>query len=92
MLAAVAWSAKYVVRRFRIPSRPWLRLRLGGLAFVFLVAAEVALAYTLQGLSPAEYISSRDSVSGPVYFASLVLFALMPLFVVRRSNPSLERP
>jgi len=91
MLAAIIFSARYVVRRFGLPAHTGIRLQVGGLAFAFLVAAELLLAYTLQGVSPADYIASRDPVSGPVYFASLVLFALMPLLVLRGGDPSLQR-
>jgi hypothetical protein len=83
MLVAITWSARFVVRRFALPAAPSIRLRVGGLALAFLVAAELLLAYALQGISPADYIASRDPVSGPVYCASLVVFALMPAFVLR---------
>lgn len=91
MLVAVIWSARVIVRRFRIPPNPWLRLRVGLLAFCLLVASELLLAYGMQGLPPLDYVAGKDVVSGPIYFASLILFALMPLLVLRWPSPDLAK-
>jgi hypothetical protein len=37
----------------------------------------------LRGLSIAEYVASREPVSGTVYILLLVLFAAMPALIVR---------
>ena len=92
MIAASIWSARFVVRRFDLPTSHRVRLQVGVMAFALLVGAEFAFAYYFQGLSPLKYIASRDVVSGPIYIASLALFAVLPMLVLRRSNPSLERP
>jgi len=55
----------------------------GFLALGLLVAAEVLLAVTLQDRTLGEYVASRDPVSGVVYLAMLVLFAVMPLVLAR---------
>jgi len=38
----------------------------------------------LRGLSLREYLATLDPVAGTVYYALLLAFALMPLFVIRR--------
>jgi hypothetical protein len=47
------------------------------------VLAELLLAALLQGRSVAQYMASRDPVSGSVYLVMLLLFALMPSILTR---------
>ena len=49
-------------------------------------AAGRRLARALQGQSLAQYIASRDPVSGSVYLLMLGLFAAMPLVLARLHN------
>jgi hypothetical protein len=56
-----------------------------GVALALLLAVELTLAALVQGQSPAQWIASRDPVSGPVYLAMLLVYALMPL-VLRSSR------
>jgi hypothetical protein len=83
MFAAVLWSAHFVVRRFDLAAAPAVRLSVGCLALAFLVVAELAGAYLLEGQRPGDYIANRDVISGSVYMAMLGLFAAMPLLVLR---------
>ena len=55
-------------------------IRPGLLYFALLlsVCAELGLAVVLQERTLSEFISSRDKVSGSVYLALLLAFALMP--------------
>ena len=78
MLAAIFLAAGFVVRRYgdAITGRRWLGV--GVLALIFLAGAELLLAVVVAGRSVAEYIASRDPVSGTVYLLMLVLFAVMP--------------
>jgi hypothetical protein len=50
----------------------------GFLALALSVCAVFGLAVALQSQTLVEYIESRDKVSGSVYIALLVFFALMP--------------
>jgi hypothetical protein len=85
MATATYVAASFVVRRFHVPRNAAPRIEIGLLALFVLVSAELILAALLQRLTPAEYIASRDPVSGPVYFALLGLFAAMPwLLLLRR--------
>jgi hypothetical protein len=92
MFTAIVWSARHVIRRFGLQdsSTPSL-LATGALALVLLASAELMLAAVLQSRSIADYIASRDPVSGSVYLVMLVLFALMPLIMGRRRWHRLSR-
>lgn len=81
MFAAIVFAARFVIRRFSVPSSIAARLGTGLLALALLLSAEVLLAVVLQDRSLADYVASRDRVSGSVYLAMLLLFALMPALV-----------
>lgn len=95
MLVAIVLAARFVVRRFALPVSLALRLQIGFLALALSVLAELLLAALLQGRSVAQYIASRDPVSGSVYLGMLLLFALMPSILARlrggRLSPGHER-
>ncbi|WP_218587772.1 hypothetical protein [Rhodanobacter sp. OK091] len=77
MLLVIVCSARYVVRRYRLLH--WRsRLLVGVIALSLLAAAELLFVALLQGQTPAQYVASRDPVSGAVYLAMLLLFAAMP--------------
>ncbi len=76
MLVAIAWAARFIVRRCPLPNGS--RLAAGFLALACLVGAELLLATVIQDQSLAAYIASRDPVSGSVYLVMLGVFALMP--------------
>lgn len=77
MLLVIVCSARYVVRRYQ-PLHWRSRLLVGVIALSLLATAELLFAALLQGQSPAQYVASRDPVSGAVYLAMLLLFAAMP--------------
>jgi hypothetical protein len=77
MIAVIAWASRRLVRRHSGVSRAG-RLAAGMLALACLVTAELAVGYFLGARSPGDYIASRDPVSGGVYLASLVVFAIAP--------------
>jgi hypothetical protein len=83
MFVVVLLSALFIARRFALSAATSARLTVGLLALRLLLAAEVLLAVAIQDRSLGEYIASRDPVSGTVYLAMLVLFALMPLIIAR---------
>lgn len=78
MLVAIIFAARFIVRRFSLPQETGSRLVVGLLALGLLIAAEILLAVALQERSLAEYVASRDPVSGTVYLLMLGVFALMP--------------
>ena len=78
MAAVIFLSAGYVLRRFpaiRLHGRTWF---VGFVALALAVVAELGLAVALQSRTLGEYLASRDRISGSVYLAMLVVFALMP--------------
>jgi hypothetical protein len=86
MFMAIVLAARHVVRRFALPASLSVRLRVGFAALFMSVLAELLLAALLQGRSVAQYIASRDPVSGSVYLVMLLLFALMPSILARVPN------
>jgi hypothetical protein len=83
MFAAIVLAARHVVRRFQLPTSFSVRLQVGFTALALSVLAELLLAAALQDGSVAQYIASRDPVSGSVYLVMLLLFALMPSILAR---------
>jgi lipid-A-disaccharide synthase-like uncharacterized protein len=83
MLAAIFFASRYIVRRFALASSARLAVAVGMFALMLLVAAELLLMVALQGRDLAGYVASRDPVSGSVYLASLLLYALMPWLQAR---------
>jgi len=84
MLVVTIVAARWTALRLAMPSVPSARLGMGGVALVLMLVAEFGLVLCLRGLSIREYLATRDPVSGTVYYAMLVVFALMPLLVARR--------
>lgn len=79
VMFAVIWLAAGFLRRRhagRIARRGWLVA--GAIALALLLLAEALLVVVLQDRSFADYVTGRDPVSGSVYLAMLVVFALMP--------------
>ncbi len=74
----IFFAAGYVLRRFPAIHLPGRALVVGFLALALSVFAELGLAVVLQSRTLGEYLGSRDPVSGSVYLAMLVVFALMP--------------
>ena len=81
MFAVIVAAARFVMRRIAVPFSIAARFAIGLLVLGMLLAAEILLAVVLQERSLADYVVSRDPVSGSVYLVMLVLFALMPAFI-----------
>jgi hypothetical protein len=92
MLLVICGAAGWIVRRFALPPVPRVRLAVGVLALVLLLAVEFAVVLALRGLTWREYVATRDPVSGTAYIALLGVFALMPWLVGcrRRSDDPAE--
>ena len=91
MAVVIYIAAGYVLRRVPEVASPSQSLQAGLLALALLVAAELALATALQDRTVAEFIASRDKVSGSVYVALLVVFAVMPRFRLSQHRQALHR-
>ncbi|MBB6184061.1 hypothetical protein [Oleiagrimonas soli] len=86
MLAAIIWASRRLARQHPELSRRG-RLAAGCIAFVCLGTAELVVAYFIGARSPSQYIATRDPVSGSIYLASLVFFAVAPALWNNRSVP-----
>jgi len=84
MVVAIVLAARFVVRRLAVPPTTPARLMMGGSGLALTLAAECALVQWLRGMTPADYFSSRDPVSGTAYGATLLFFAALPLLLARR--------
>ena len=78
MATVIFVAAGYILRRFPEIALPGRSLVVGFLALALSVSAELGLAVVLQDKTLAEFISSRDKISGSVYIALLLVFAIMP--------------
>jgi len=92
MFVAIVLAARHVVRRYRLAPRLAVRLKVGFAALALSVSAELLLATALQSRSLADFIASRDPVSGSVYLGMLLLFALMPALLARWGRGQENRP
>lgn len=84
MAFVIFFAAGYTLRRFPEARTRGRSLVVGMLALALTVLTELGLAVLLQSQTLAEFIGGRDKVSGFVYLALLVVFALMPR--LRRSG------
>jgi hypothetical protein len=83
MAVVIYFAARFVARKFALPPSAAIRWSVGAIALFFLLAAEVVLATLMQERTLAEYIASRDPVSGSVYLCMLLVFAAMPWWLAR---------
>ena len=88
MVAVSAAACGWAIRRFSVPAAASYRMGMGLLGLSLLMAAELGLNALLVGRPLAEFFTSRDPVSGSVYFLAVVLFTLMPLLMRRSGCPN----
>lgn len=85
VMLAVSWlAARVVVRRLGVPARVPARLVMGGGAFALLMAAELALATVLLGLTVSQHVASYAGGPKALGLAAQLLFAAMPLLLLGR--------
>jgi hypothetical protein len=90
MLVAMVLAARWVHRRF--PGGRSAGLGVGLIALGLLLAAELAVGMALRGATPVEALLNRDPVTGPLYYSSLVVFAVLPWILSRRPEPGESIP
>ena len=91
MLAISFVASRWLIHRFTISSRLADRITIGAVALGLLLIAEFGFVLWLQHMTFAEYVNSRDPVSGTAYVISLLTFAIFPLVVSRKRNSSVNR-
>lgn len=85
MCVCIAWLARRRERRTR-PFGPARQLAIGFLALAFLLVAECALGFAMEGRTPRATLFDRDPVAGPAYAVGLLWFALAPWWWSRRTR------
>lgn len=78
MASVIFLAAGHILRRFPEIRAPFDSLAAGFLALALMLSAELSLALVVQSQSLAEFLNSRDKVSGSVYLCVLLVFAVMP--------------
>ena len=86
MAMVIVVAAGYILRRYPEVQTRGRALVVGFTALALSVSAELVLAVVLQSQSLAEYLASRDKLSGSVYLVLLVAFALMPRLRLSRHS------
>jgi len=84
MFCVIFFAAGWLNRRLLADAGARVRLAAGAVALAIAIGAELLLAVAIQKQSPADFITSRDPVSGSVFLAMLIVFALMPALRTRR--------
>jgi hypothetical protein len=83
MATVIFLGAGFILRRFPDICTAGRSLAAGVLALALSVCAELGLALVLQSQTLPEFLASRDKVSGSVYVALLLVFAVMPRLRLR---------
>ena len=68
MFVVTVVAARWRVHHLAVPSLPIARVEMGGVALALLLAAEFGLATWLRGIPTKEYLTTRDPVSGTIYY------------------------
>ncbi len=83
MAAVLVASSAWMVRHYPLSPRQFLQA--GVLAAALLQLLEFALVAPLQGRTPLEAILAKDPLTGTIYYALQVVFALLPWWRARRT-------
>ncbi len=88
MLVGIVVAAQFVVKHYVLPNTILAPVIVGLLALSLVILAEILLIVVLQGgtfsqNTMRQYFKSRDTVSASVYIVLLILFALMPLMIMK---------
>lgn len=83
MFLAVVLAGRWVGRQLRVGYGAAAKLAVGVLAAVFILGADVLVGVGLREMSVIEVFTSRDSVSGFVYYALVAFAAIAPWIMSR---------
>ncbi len=79
IVLAVSWQfARWCTRRFRVSASARDRLLMGGVAFTFLMALELAVAVLAFGETADQYFGKFGTTPGIVGLAAQICFAAIP--------------
>ena len=80
LVGVMIFTARQLVRRLAIPPVASIRLAMGALALVLVVAFDFVVVLHLRGLTPQMYFETLDPVAGTAYYLTLGIFAVTPQF------------
>lgn len=86
MLVVIYFAARFIVKKFGQVINTTEFLYSGIMAFILLLIIEFTIVLGLQGISVHEYFITRDPVSGTAYFASLIIFMVMPYYLSNKKS------
>lgn len=86
MMVVIYFSARLIVYRF--PALPSLSgyLIIGLIAMALLLLIEFTFVLSLREISLADYLASRDAVSGTAYALSLGVYLVMPFILATKKT------
>ena len=84
IFAVMVVAAWWVVRCCRVPLTASIRLGMGLVALGLMLIAEFGFMLWLRGMTVAQYLATRDPISGTVYYFMLGVMAVLPLFIDRK--------
>jgi hypothetical protein len=96
MAMAMVLAARFIGHHHLPAAGPGPRVAAGFLALTLMITAELGVGIGLEHRSLPAIITGRDPISGSVYLAMLLLYALLPLLirpddrstVIQRQSPS----
>jgi hypothetical protein len=88
LLMAMLYAARFVPRKLRLAATTTAHLGMGCGALALVLVADLGLGLMLRGQSPGDIAAHFSTPAGRIYGALLLLFALMPWLVNRRSRPA----
>ncbi|UVT16144.1 MAG: hypothetical protein H8K04_00820 [Nitrospira sp.] len=86
MLTVIVVAARRIVHRRLDERRLSSALAVGVLAMGLVLIGDLVVGILFRGMAAPEVFFDRDPVSGAAYYASLLLFAVMPAILVRRRH------
>jgi hypothetical protein len=79
MISAMPWVALWNIQFFKIPADSISRLLMGGLAWVFLILAEIIASRLMMKMSFDRYLKRLKTPHGLVGMGIMIIFAAVPL-------------
>ncbi|MDP1700380.1 MAG: hypothetical protein Q8L53_05370 [Aestuariivirga sp.] len=87
VILLISWNVcRRLVAQFSVPAMASYRAAMGALAFGLLMLAELGLSVLVFGRSWPEYLAHYQTAPGLLGFAGQIIFALMPLGLMRQQR------
>lgn len=84
ILVAILIAARWINQHYCHAAASIQRLKIGFIALLFMLIADLGIGVFLRGMRPIEVITSRDVISGAAYYGMLLVFGLMPWILGRK--------